>query len=76
MSDSWQRYQCEYRHHGQTWGVEICATSHADAQARLRSLGMNGEVRGRIALKVPLGRRWWLWPGLAFAAIALVGWLR
>ncbi len=55
MSEQWRQYQCEYRHAGHEWGVEITATSIDDARARLRCIGTTGQVRGEIALKVHIG---------------------
>jgi hypothetical protein len=47
------RYLFEYRHDGTDWGIEIVASSPADAQARLKSLAW-ARFQGEIKAKIPV----------------------
>ncbi|MBP0439443.1 hypothetical protein [Tianweitania sediminis] len=56
LSESFKPYLFEYRHQGADWGIEILATSPADAQERLKALAWaryKGETVAKI--KVPGG---------------------
>lgn len=42
-----------YRFEGQDWAFEIRARSHAEAQARVRQLGL-GRIEGGLVARVPV----------------------
>lgn len=71
MND-WPAFLIEYRHDGETFGAEIRAPSHEDAQRRLRSIGVSGGVLGEIHLKVTVGPREVHGFGIGLVAGALV----
>ena len=68
-----KKYICDYQYQGSKWCIEIMATSHEDAEARLRALS-NGTVAGEVHLtiSVPVGwaaKAWnWLRLSLIFAS--------
>lgn len=39
----------QYNHKGSTWGFQIWAESWEDAEARLKSIGYNGQIIGSNA---------------------------
>ena len=68
--DGFSRHLYEYRHDGAVWGIEIQATSRADADERLRRLAW-AKYQGEVAYAFPvpstlLGRligritTWWM----------------
>ena len=44
----WPDFVVDYRHDGVTYGINIRAEDWADAQRRLHSIGMSGEVIGKL----------------------------
>lgn len=53
MAEEFKRYLYEYRHEGADWGIEIVASSRADAQARLKALAF-ARYQGEVKLKLPI----------------------
>lgn len=49
-----QIYLCNYFYQGQTWSVEIHATSLKDAEQRINAIG-KGRVIGQLVCNIPLG---------------------
>lgn len=66
MDSGFKTYAFEYFHEGKTWLVHITATSHDDAQARIRKLPWAKPV-GELVATVPAGMglgwlaRAWCW---------------
>ena len=56
-SSEWKTYLVDYRYKGQTWCLEMRATSWEDARARVRCL-INANVEGEVALKIPVPESW------------------
>ena len=51
--NEYKTYLVDYRYKGQTWCIELTATSWEDAQARVKCL-VNANVAGEVALKIPV----------------------
>ncbi|SNT15701.1 hypothetical protein SAMN06295912_1506 [Sphingomonas laterariae] len=60
-----KRYLATYRHGGRACSLEITAEDHDDAQRRLRSIGLSGQVDGVIVANVATGH-------LALGPLALI----
>jgi hypothetical protein len=52
-----KRFLCEYRFQGSTWAIEIRATSHKEAEERLRQISQ-GKVLGEVKGKLPVEIGW------------------
>lgn len=55
MAPEWKTYTCRYYHDGSWWGLDIVATSDADAEERARKLG-NLQLLGEVVARIPAGR--------------------
>ena len=53
MAERFTTYVGSYRFAGQEWSFEVKARSHAEAQARLRSIGL-GRIDGELVAETPL----------------------
>lgn len=51
-SSNFSEYLCEYKHGNSKWGFKIFATSYEDAQERIKSIGINGELKGEVFLTI------------------------
>lgn len=49
---TFKTFLCSYNVEGAEWGFEIKATSHDDANRRLRAIATNGRVDGELKLKI------------------------
>lgn len=53
MGVEFKRYLFEYRHDGSEWGIEIVASSPADAHERLKALTWaryQGEIKAKVVI--------------------------
>ncbi len=53
MGVEFKRYLFEYRHEGSEWGIEVVATSPADAHERLKALTWaryQGEIKAKVSV--------------------------
>ena len=53
MSGSFKDYVVEYGYQGARWGATIKATSHEDAEARIRAMGAFGQISGELVATMP-----------------------
>lgn len=44
----------DYRFNGNTWSIDLPATSWEDADARLRAILQTGHIEGELAARIPL----------------------
>ena len=44
----------DYRFNGNTWSIDLPATSWEDAEARLRAILQTGHIEGELAARIPL----------------------
>lgn len=68
MNDEYQTYTCEYPFNGGRWGFTIQATSHEEAEARMKQMPW-GKVNGRLVAVIPANEVTGLW-------VRLVCWFR
>lgn len=47
-------FTCSYHYEGATWGFEIQAESHEDAERRFYAIRRNGQVDGEVMLTIPV----------------------
>lgn len=52
MSETYDRYLFEYRFGGHEWGVEIVATSPAEAKERLKAISW-ANYKGQVIARIP-----------------------
>lgn len=59
MTEKWYDYTCDYQYQGHTWVFKIKARTHEEAQARIRAIGISGNVKGKIIMEGRLTPHWW-----------------
>jgi hypothetical protein len=60
-------YFCEYSYKGDTWTMEITASSWEEAEERVKAIQEGAKVRGVIRLKIPVPMRVMKWITSAIA---------
>lgn len=50
--EQWPTWLCSYRFDGTEYSLEIPARSKAEAEGRMRAIGMNGNVDGELVMRV------------------------
>lgn len=53
-------FYISYVHKGSEWGLEIIADDIEDAKQRLKALGTNGQVLGKLIVTLPGTEGWWV----------------
>lgn len=71
----WPDFVVDYRHDGETYGISIRAEDWADAQRRLHSIGMSGEVIGKLEETLHFDRSSIHFIGLGAVIGLIVGYL-
>jgi hypothetical protein len=51
-----KKFTCTYEFDGSTWGVEVWASTHEEAEMKLRAMGQ-GKVDGVVMGTIPAGGR-------------------
>lgn len=67
--EEYKEFLCSYRYGRSQWSFEIQATSHSDAEARLKAIAQSGKVDGEIYAKIPAGKPDSLWSRFVFSIL-------
>ena len=48
-------FVCSYKFDGSSWSVEVWASTHEEAEMKLKAIGRTGKVDGILGGKIPAG---------------------